>query len=40
MICGSRGLKSRLAKAAGVESSGQMRDEKVACGCGAKHISK
>ena len=29
MICGSGGLKSRLAKAAGAEASGQMRDEKV-----------
>ena len=29
MICGSRGLKSRLAKAAGAEPSGQMRDEKL-----------
>ena len=29
MICGSGGSKSRLAKAAGAESSGQMRDEKV-----------
>ena len=29
MICGSRGSKSRLAKAAGAEPSGQMRDEKV-----------
>ena len=29
MICGSGGLKSRLAKAAGAEQSGQMRDEKV-----------
>ena len=28
MICGSRGSKSRLAKAAGAEPSGQMRDEK------------
>ena len=27
MICGSRGLKSRLAKAAGAEPSGQMKDE-------------
>jgi len=27
MICGSGGLKSRLAKAAGAESSGEMRDE-------------
>jgi len=29
MICGSGGAKSRLAKAAGAEPSGQMRDEKV-----------
>ena len=29
MICGSGGSKSRLAKAAGTEPSGQMRDEKV-----------
>ena len=29
MICGSRGSKSNLAKAAGAESAGQMRDEKV-----------
>ena len=29
MICGSGGSKSRLAKAAGAESSGQMRDEKL-----------
>ena len=29
MICGCGGSKSRLAKAAGVETSGQMRDEKV-----------
>ena len=29
MICGSGGLKSRLAKAAGAEPAGQMRDEKV-----------
>ena len=27
MICGSRGSKSRLAKGAGAEPSGQMRDE-------------
>ena len=40
MICGSGGSKSRLAKAAGGEPSGQMRDEKIACHCGAKHISK
>ena len=29
MICGSGGSKSRLAKAAGSEPSGQMRDEKL-----------
>ena len=29
MICGSGGSKSRIAKAAGAEPSGQMRDEKV-----------
>ena len=29
MICGSGGSKSRLAKTAGVEPSGQMRDEKL-----------
>ena len=29
MICGSRGSKSRLAKAADAEPSGQMRDEKL-----------
>ena len=29
MICGCRGWKSRLAKAAGAEPSGQMRDEKL-----------
>ena len=29
MFCGSGGSKSRLAKAAGAEASGQMRDEKV-----------
>ena len=29
MICGSAGSKSRLAKAAGVEPSGQMRDAKL-----------
>jgi len=34
MICGSGGLKSRLARAAGAEPSGQMRDEKL------QHISK
>ena len=40
MICGSGGSKSRLAKAAGAEPAGQMRDEKTARRCGAKHISK
>ena len=40
MICGSGGSKSRLAKAAGAEPAGQMRDEKCARPCGAKHISK
>ena len=29
IICGSGGLKSRLAKAAGAEPAGQMRDEKL-----------
>ena len=29
MVCGSGGLKSRLAKAAGAEPAGQMRDEKL-----------
>ena len=29
MICGSGGLKSRLAKAAGAEPAGQVRDEKL-----------
>ena len=29
MICGSRGSKSRLAKAAAAEPAGQMRDEKL-----------
>ena len=29
MICCSGGLKSRLAKAAGAEPAGQMRDEKL-----------
>ena len=47
MVCGSGGSKSRLAKAAGAEPSGEMRDEKLhtvvaqsTFGCGAKHISK
>jgi len=29
MLCGSGGSKSRLAKVAGAEPSGQMRDEKL-----------
>ena len=29
MICGSGGSKSRLAKVAGAEPAGQMRDEKL-----------
>ena len=29
MFCGSRGSKSRLAKAEGAEKSGQMRNEKL-----------
>ena len=29
MVCGSGGSKSRLAKAAGAEPAGQMKDEKV-----------
>ena len=33
MICGSGGSKSRLAKAAGAEPAGQMRDEKVHAVC-------
>ena len=28
-FCGSGGLKSRLAKAAGAETSGEMRDEQL-----------
>ena len=39
MICGSGGLKSRLAKA-GAEPAGQMKAEKIARRCGAKHVSK
>ena len=40
MICGSRGSKSRLARAAGAEPSGRMRAWKIARCCGAKHICK
>ena len=32
MICGSGGTKSRLAKAAGAEPAGQMRDEQLHAG--------
>ena len=39
MIWGSRGSKSNLAKAAGAEPDGQMRDEKLHAVV-AKHISK
>ena len=39
VICGSGGSKSRLAKAAGAEPAGQMRDEKLHAVV-AKHISK
>ena len=38
--CRSGGSQSRLAKAAGAEPHGQMRDEKFARRCGEKHISK
>ena len=38
MICGRS--KSRLAKAAGAEPSGQMRDGNIARRCGTKHICK
>ena len=41
VICSSGGSTSRLAKAAGAEPSGKMRDEKlhaIARRCGAKHI--
>ena len=37
MICGSGGSKSRLAKAARAEPSGEMRDARH---CGAKHVAK
>ena len=40
MICGSGWLKSRLAKAAGAEPAGHMKDEKIAHRCSAKHICK
>ena len=40
VFCGSGGSKSRLAKAAGAETSGQGRKVKLARRCGAKHILK
>ena len=40
MICGSGGSKSRLAKAAGAEPVGQMRDEKLHAVVAPKQISK
>ena len=40
MICSSGGSKSRLAKAAGAEPSGQMRDEKVHAVVARSTISK
>jgi len=40
MICGSGRSKSRLAKAAGAEPAGQMRDEKLHAVVALKHISK
>ena len=38
MICVSGGSKSRLAKVAGAEPAGQMRDEKLHAVCGAKQV--
>ena len=40
LICGSRGSKSRLAKAAGAEPTWADERRKTARRCGAKHISK
>ena len=40
MICGSGGSKSRLAKAAGAEPCGQMRDEKLHAVVARRNISK
>ena len=40
MISSSGRSKNRLGKAAGAEPCGQMRDDKIARRCGAKHISK
>ena len=38
MICGSGGSKSRLAKAAGAEPAGQMRDEKLHAAATEAHL--
>ena len=38
MICGSGGSKSRLAKAAGAEPTGQMRDEKLQAVVARRHL--
>ena len=38
MICGSGGSKSRLAKAAGAEPSGQMSDEQLHAAVGEAHF--
>ena len=40
MICGSGGSKTRLAKAAGAEPAGQMRDEKLLAVLGANQMCK
>ena len=40
MFWSSWGSKSEFAKAAGVEASGRMRDQKIERRCGTKHISK
>ena len=40
MVCGSAGSKSRLAKAAGAELSGQMRDEKLHAVVAQSTVSK
>ena len=38
MMCGSGGSKSRLAKAAGAEPAGQMRDEKLHAVAAEAHV--
>ena len=40
MFWGSRGSKNRLAKAAGAQPSGRMRDQKLHPAVGAKHALK